>query len=140
MLCDSIITILCHSMYSFSNSLVACKPSRSDLVLPVNIDYTMSHYTIVWYKSWPPSHRRRGPDQGLHHLINVIAVLCVLTCFAVDSEEYVWSGWNSLRGALEVGGLWLQGAYPSRGLKLTYPKPVQSGIQTSNLQHLRADP
>ena len=26
----------------------------------------------------------------------------------------------ALRGALEAGGPWLQGAYPSRGLELTY--------------------
>ena len=31
---------------------------------------------------------------------------------AFDSKESSWSGWNALRGALEAGGPWLQGAIP----------------------------
>ena len=38
-----------------------------------------------------------------------------------DSEELLW-GPDGIaeRGALEAGGPWSQGAYPSRGLELTY--------------------
>ena len=32
-----------------------------------------------------------------------------------------WSGWNAPRHALEAGGPWLQGAYPSRHLEWIYP-------------------
>ena len=42
-------------------------------------------------------------------------------CLLVWLRGVVWSAWNALHGALEAGGHWLQGAYPSRHLEWTYP-------------------
>ena len=57
--------------------------------------------------------KQKAVDQGAHLFI-------LDECsFLFDSEDYVLSGWNALRGALEAGGPCLQGANPSRRLELS---------------------
>ena len=37
-------------------------------------------------------------------VIVLVLVLVIVIVLVIDSEDFVWSGWNALRGALEAGG------------------------------------